>query len=685
MALASVRRHPHNAAAETPARALRSKVLVVDDDDRNLLALKEVLSDVAEIVCAASGEEALRCLLKDQFAVIVLDVLMPGLDGYETAKLIRAREQSRDTPIIFLTAINKEDAHLLRGYDTGAVDYVFKPVEPSIVRSKVSVFVSLYEKTAEIRRTGIAQKRLLEEKLEAQQQSLLALKALRQSEVRQELILASLPMAVYVEDQGTGAMRFVSGNVMDICGYEANAFDGDPRMFVSRVHADDAHLFVSGMQNGRRNREYRWRHADGKDRYFLDQAVLLTGGQGSIAGTLRDITEQRLMQDQLLQAQKMDAIGKLTGGVAHDFNNLLASVLSGLALLQRRATIEGKALEVLEMTRHAAEQGKHLVSRLLSFSRRQNLAPTVVELTAVSQSLHAMLAPILGGLVRLRWDLQPTLWDIYVDAAQLELAIMNLVINSRDAMPGGGEIAISMRNQRDDLPSELPEGEYVVMTVSDTGSGIPTELMTKVLEPFFTTKEVGRGTGLGLSMTYGFVRQSEGTLRISSTPGVGTDISIWLPRSLREPVVHPVSLVHDQPPEVTQPAAHILLVDDSQTLRNLTEMQLTEGGYRVTSASSGVEAISMIGQNPEKYDLLLTDYAMPMMSGLELVEAARRYRPLLPAVIVTGYAQLEAISTRPHDVAVVAKPFTLAGLTDAVARSLRRDPETAPALGASGG
>lgn len=678
MSTTAARTRNSRLAGAEPAKALRPKVLVVDDDERNLLALSEVLDDVADIVCASSGEGALRCLLEDQFAVIVLDVLMPGMDGYETAKLIRTREQSRDTPIIFLTAINKEDAHLLRGYDTGAVDFVFKPFEPSIVRSKVSVFVSLYEKTLEISRTAAAQQRLLEEKLEAQQQSLSALRALRQSEERQEVILASLPMAVYVEDEAGSQMNFVAGNVQELCGYGAADFNNDFKLFAGSVEPEDQPGFTLPMSEGRRNREYRWRHPDGKVRTFLDQAVLLSGESRSIAGTIRDITAEKLLQDQLFQAQKMDAIGKLTGGVAHDFNNLLASVLSGLALLQRRTAIEGKALEVLEMTRHAAEQGKHLVSRLMSFSRRQNLAPEIVELPLVSKSLDAMLAPTLGGLVTLNWELQPDLWNIYVDSSQLELALMNLVINSRDAMPNGGEIRIAIANHQGDLPAELPAGDYVAVTVSDTGSGIPAELVTKVLEPFFTTKEVGQGTGLGLSMAHGFARQSGGTLRITSSPGNGTKIDIWLPRSKVQKPAEQRERPPEETPEIAGSAAHILLVDDSQTLRNLTEMQLIESGYAVTSAASGVEAVALIGQNPGKYDLLLTDYAMPMMSGLELVEAARRQHPLLPAVIVTGYADLEAIVARPADVSIVAKPFTVADLTAAISSRVGIKPVAGP-------
>jgi signal transduction histidine kinase/two-component SAPR family response regulator len=657
-------------ATEDAGEHVRSKVLVVDDDERNLLALREVLDDIAEVVCAGSGEEALRRLLQEQFAVIVLDVLMPGLDGYETAALIRAREQSRDTPIIFLTAINKEDAHLLRGYDTGAVDFVFKPVEPTIVRSKVSVFVSLFEKTAEIQRTSAIQKRLLEEKLEAQQQSLVAAQALREAEERQELILSSLPLAVYVEDPRTGAMSFVVGNISDLCGFEDQDFRDDAELFASRVLPLDALHFASPIKDGRRNREYRWQHPDGSVRTFLDQAVVLSGQAGTVAGTVRDITEQRLMQDQLVQAQKMDAIGKLTGGVAHDFNNLLASVLGGLDILERRSRLEGKALEVFQMTRHAAEQGKHLVSRLLAFSRRQNLAPTAVDLPNLSHSIHALLGPILGGLVQLDWKLSDDIWDVFVDPSQLELAIMNLAINSRDAMPAGGEISIRMRNSDGIYPDELAPGDYVVITISDTGSGIPPELVNRVLEPFFTTKEVGRGTGLGLSMAYGFAKQSGGTLCITSEPGRGTDVELWLPRN-RAPVQAAPQHACDEVASCEQGRSrHVLLVDDSPTLRHMTAVQLRDRGFEVTSASSGVEAIAMIEQDPDRYDVLLTDYAMPMMSGLDLIKAARRKRSGFPAILITGYAEIEALEARPADVALVTKPCSADSLSRVIAQTL---------------
>ena len=645
----------------------RAKVLIVDDDERNLLALAEVLQDVAEVVQASSGEEALRWLLRERFAVIVLDVLMPGIDGYETASLIRAREQSRDTPIIFLTAINKEDGHLLRGYDSGAVDFVFKPFDPVIVRSKVAVFVSLHEKTLEIERTGEAQQRLMREKLDAQAQSLEALAALRRAEERQELILSSLPIAVYVEDDNDGTRRYVAGNLKEITGFEASDFLDNPLLWSSRVQQHGG----AQEQPADRSREYSWLHADGRPRIILDQGVTLKTAANSFVGTIRDITEQRAIQDQLFQAQKMDAIGKLTGGVAHDFNNLLASVLSGLSLIEKRAQLEGKTLEVLQMTRHAAEQGRHLVSRLLSFSRRQNLSPQVVELGPICRSLDSMLAPTLGGLVTLQWQVQNDLWDTFADPSQLELALMNLVINSRDALPDGGAITVRLDNRNHPGSKDLPTGKFVVLTVSDTGVGIPPDVLPLVLEPFFTTKDVGRGTGLGLSMAYGFAKQSGGSLQISSTDGAGTDVELWLPKADSFKQVPAL----DQPERgMSKPsgrsAARVLVVDDSQTLRSLTAMQLSEEGFKVATASSGVEAIEMINQDPNAYDVLLTDYAMPLMSGLDLVAAARRHRARFPAVIITGYADVEAMKSRPNDVVVVAKPFTLANLLNALENSL---------------
>jgi signal transduction histidine kinase len=654
----------------------RTRVLVVDDDERNLLAIEVVLEDIAEVALARSGEEALRYLLKEEFAVILLDVLMPGLDGYETAKLVRQREQSKRTPIIFLTAINKEDAHMLRGYDSGAVDYVFKPFEPTMLRSKVSVFVSLFEKTREIQQKAVLEQRLLEENLRINSEKLAAEQALRRSEERQALVLKALPVAIYVEDENQAEERrpkFMAGDILALTGFADDAFADDPQLWTSRIHPADMKVAIDpGLCNAERISEYRWLHADGIYRYFLDQAVQLSGDDAQIAGTLLDVTERRNLQDKLLQSQKLDAIGKLTGGIAHDFNNLLAAVLSGLSLIERRATLTEETGRVIEMTRHAAKHGAELVNRMLSFSRRQQLQPAAVNVAQLTETIDGFVHPLLGGLIRLDWEIADDLWPAYVDAAQLELAIMNLVINARDAMPTGGTITIRLDNRSTaDSSEDLRSGDYVVVAVRDTGTGIAPEHLGKVVEPFYTTKEVGKGTGLGLSTAYGFAKQSGGTLRIDSALGSGTDIEILLPRSTvdQPEVTPPVALVQERIGEATTAdRPHILLVDDSAGLRDMMALQLADSGFEVVAAAGGAEALALLEREPERFDLILTDFAMPLISGLELVRLARGLRADWPAIIITGYAEATEIVNRPEDVPVLKKPFTHAALLAMIAR-----------------
>src|SRR5688572_7642569 len=317
----------------------RARVLLVDDDERNLLAVANVLDDLGEVVLARSGEEALRHLLRGEFAVILLDVYMPGMDGYETAQIIRKREQTKGIPIVFLSAVNKETEHLMRGYSMGAVDYVFKPVDPVVLRSKVTVFVDLFAKTKEIERKAAQEQALNAELLRAEQE-------LRRAEQRQAAIIQSLPMVLYLEpfEAENRWPHYVSGDFQAITGFTMDDVRNQPTMWEDRLHPDDRDAVIATIEarrtSGRSSVEYRWQSADGTYRHFLDQAVLLRDSDGrpvEFAGTLTDITEQRSLENQLMQAQKMDAIGKLTGGIAHDFNNLLAAVIGGLGLLEKRA------------------------------------------------------------------------------------------------------------------------------------------------------------------------------------------------------------------------------------------------------------------------------------------------------------------------------------------------------------
>src|SRR3954447_27040849 len=472
-----------DSAVEQEEAAERPRVLVVDDDERNLLAIRTVLEDVGEVIEARSGEEALRHLLKGEFAVILLDVYMPEMDGYETAQIIRSREQTKRIPIVFLSAVNKETEHLIRGYSMGAVDYVFKPVDPIVLRSKVTVFVDLFAKTKEIERKARAEQALLDANLRANAERLRAEQELRRAEQREAAIIQSLPMVLYLEpfDAEQRWPTYVSGNLEAITGFTHDDIRKTPQIWAERLHPEDSERVLATIEkrrtSGRSAVEYRWQCRDGSYRHFLDQAVLLRDIDGrptEFAGTLTDVTDQRSLESQLIQAQKMDAIGKLTGGIAHDFNNLLAAVIGGLGLLEKRATLEEDQQKILGMTKRAAEQGSELVRRLLAFARRQKLEPQPIEIDALREAVSDLLTHTLGGLVSIEWQTPDDPWNAFADQAQLELAMVNLIINARDAMPAGGAVIVSVENRAGDSTGLSP-GDYVLIAITDAGTGISAE------------------------------------------------------------------------------------------------------------------------------------------------------------------------------------------------------------------
>ena len=656
----------------------RPRVLLVDDDGRNLLAMQSILEDLGEVVPARSGEEALRHLLKSDFAVILLDVYMPGMDGYETAQIIRSREQTKGIPIVFLSAVNKEQEHLLRGYAMGAVDYVFKPVDPLVLRSKVAVFVELFAKTREVEHKARQEQALLDANLRANAERLRAEQELRRAEQRQAAIIQSLPMVLYLEpfDSRRRMPSYLSGDIEAITGITYGELKKDPKIWFERLHPDDRAKVKEALKTRSRTGkiaiEYRWQCADGVYKHFLDQAVLVRDAEGKpaeFAGTITDITDQRSLESQLVQAQKMDAIGKLTGGIAHDFNNLLAAVIGGLGLIEKRAPLDDSQRKVLAMTKRAAEQGSELVRRLLAFARRQKLEPQAVDIAVLQDAVWDLLTHTLGGLVNIEWRASDGVWRAFADQAQLELALVNLIINARDAMPAGGTVLVVIQNYEFEAMNwaELPPGEYVRLTVTDTGTGIAPEALDKVMEPFFTTKDVGKGSGLGLSMVYGFAKQSNGAFRLESQLGRGTTAELLLPRA-------PAASASTSPPRrekrrrKSSRKLRILLVDDHAAVRSTTAAVLADLGHQVDEAANGAEALDKLETRECEYDLLISDYAMPHVSGTEFLRGAQALCPGVPALIITGYAEADAISDRPEGVEVLLKPFTQPSLEAVLAR-----------------
>jgi len=642
----------------------RARILLVDDDERNLMALTEVLNDLAEVVTATSGREALRQLLRGEFAVILLDVFMPELDGYETAGLIREREQTARIPIIFLSAVNKETEHLMRGYAMGAVDYVLQPVDPLILNSKVGVFVDLYNMRVQVEETSRAEQELREANFKAELERLQIARELQETREREAAIIQSLPMLLYLEPLSEELRHptFISGDITALTGFSFDQVQAEPHLWERRLHPDDRERVFAALaeraESGRFSIEYRWQCADGSFKHFHDQAVLVKDGDDGtteFAGTLTDVSEQRLLESRLLQAQKMDAIGQLTGGIAHDFNNLLSAVLGGLHLLERRVALEGRDQLIVDQMRHAAEQGAELVRRMMAFARKQELTPSSVDPRSLFSSVAGLVEHALAGTIEVDWSCAEEVDNLFVDRPQLELALVNLILNARDAMPAGGRIKVAIDALAADGKTDRPNDRFIRISISDQGEGISGDIIDRITEPFFTTKESGKGTGLGLSMVAGFIQQSGGKLQINSPPGEGTTVELILP-STRQPV--PPEATKRTLPTVAGSAKAVLLVDDDDAVRTVLGEQLREMGFSVDEVSNGSSAIERLKCNGG-YDVLLTDFAMPGMNGLDTIRSAVSQRPSIHALLMTGYADEEAVADARDTVTVIRKPIDL--------------------------
>ena len=393
---------------------------------------------------------------------------------------------------------------------------------------------------------------------------------------------------------------------------------------------------------------------------------------------LDQIEEREQVESTLRQMQRLEAVGQLTSGVAHDFNNLLTVVLGNLRFIEKdlvAAGIDGKILQRLIYMRSAAERGAKLTDQLLTFSRRQRLQPKTLDLNEVLGAMHDLLQSTMGGSIQISTQFDEGLWAAMADPTQLELALLNLAINARDAMQVGGRLSVATENVTlcSPLgPEDPPAGDYVEICVSDSGTGMLEDVRRKVFEPFFTTKEIGKGSGLGLSQVLGFAKQSNGGVRIDSIPGEGTAVRIYLPRS--EAVVerpeNPAAIPGNALPDVKN--GNILLVDDDAAVRDVTALILRDLGYHVCEVGSGGAALEHL-EHDSTIDLVLMDFAMPGMNGAEVAREAQAKWPDLPVLFITGFADRTALAGIGN-ADVVGKPFEPGELAEKVKSSLVRSP-----------
>jgi signal transduction histidine kinase/ActR/RegA family two-component response regulator len=458
-------------------------------------------------------------------------------------------------------------------------------------------------------------------------------------------------------------------------GYEAGAVDYVPVPVVPEVLRAKVRVFVDLH---RKTRELERLNAQLEER-VAERTAALEAAAAELQRLNEDLEvrieertrERELALAQLFEAQKIDTIGQLTGGVAHDFNNLLMAIMGSLQVLRRRFPLEEAAQRLVDNALKGAERGAALTQRLLAFARRQELRPGAVGLADLVGGMGDLLARAMGPGVRLTQSLAVDLPRIMIDANQLELALLNLAVNARDAMPDGGEITLSAERVEPDDEAladlRLAPGAYVRLSVSDTGQGMDQATLSRAAEPFFTTKGVGKGTGLGLSMVQGLAAQSGGAMRLTSAPGQGVRVDIWLPQA------PPAARWAE--PRVDRPAAMaaigerrtLLVVDDDPLVAAGAAAMLEDLGHTVVQASSALEALAII-QTGRTFDLVLTDHAMPEMTGVELARRLRQLRPDVRLVLVTGYADLPADVTAELNIPRLAKPFDQAELSRVVAQ-----------------
>ena len=494
---------------------------------------------------------------------------------------------------------------------------------------------------------------------------------LARSEERLRLIMDAIPAMIAYVDAGQ-RYRFANKGYTDWFGIDKTSIRGKT---IAEVIGSEAYAqvrpYLEQAHSGEQvSYEYSRTNAAGRQVYARSAVVPEAAESGGVRGFFVlsiDITEQKASQAALIQAQKMEAVGQLTGGLAHDFNNLLTVITGNLATLKDKLPAHQGFENHLEPALAAARRGAELIRRLLTFSRQQSLDACPVEVGALVRGMNQLLSRSLTERIAIRLALPADKLYALVDPHQLESALLNLAINARDAMPEGGKLTISVAHRPVSrslaLLVEVPAGDYVQFDVTDNGAGIAPEVLPRVFEPFFTTKAFGAGSGLGLAMVYGFIRQSGGNIRILSTPGTGTSVRFIVP--MTAPPAPAASPTRQHTTATADTNRLVLLVEDEPEVRKVIRQQLIELGYPVLEAANGLEAAAML-EAVEDIALLVSDTVMPGMGGRELATLARRLHPRLPILLITGYATADAPAAAP-DIPTLRKPFERAALASAIA------------------
>ena len=643
-----------------------ANILVVDDDVKTLTAMEALLSGPGRnIVTADSGQAALRHLLRQDFALILLDVRLPVMDGFETAALIRQNERFRYTPIIFLSAIDTLESDVFRGVASGAVDYLFKPVVREVLLAKVAVFVDLFRMNEQLKR-----------------------QAIRQNEERFRLVVESLQdYAVFMTDPegrvsswNLGAERILGWNQQEVISQRFDSFYTPE----DQAQGLPVRVLSESLSEGRFEDE-GWRVRKDGSRFWANMVVTaLLDDNGKLVGfsaVIRDLTNRKRaeeelqilnaklkdrvaeqtaelvraigqreeLQDQLVQAQKMESIGTLAGGVAHDFNNLLNLILGYASAIERDAGNPAKLSESIDVIKDTVKRGASLVQQLLSMVRKTDIVFEQVEVNILLEKLQPLLHETFPKTIDLSLELSAGLPPVMADANQLNQVMLNLCVNARDAMPGGGKLILATgkvtgMELRGRFQDAL-ENEYLSISVTDTGVGIDEATRGRIFEPFFSTKEPGQGTGLGLSVVYGIISNHAGFVNVVSAPGRGSTFRVYLPIAKNKTVPAGLTLAQQvdgkEVPQITVRGQTILFAEDEARQLRLMQNFLQSEGYRVLGARDGTEAVDLYSRHKHEIAAVVLDIGLPKLNGWEVFLRMKKEAAEVKVLFATGYISPE--------------------------------------------
>jgi PAS domain S-box-containing protein len=508
-----------------------------------------------------------------------------------------------------------------------------------------------------------------------------------EAEIKYRTLVEQVAAISYIAELGiTGRWYYVSPQIESILGYTADEWLANSTDWMRNVHTEDHHIIHEAERSCNRGEpfqaEYRLKRKDGQTIWVSDTAVVVRGSDSHqvMEGLIVDITERKLLENQLQQSRRMEAVGRLAGGIAHDFNNLLTIINGYAEMALRRTSISPELKADIQQINNASERASVLVRQLLAFSRKQVLQPKSLDLNAIVEGLNKLLNRLMGADIEMITRCGANIGTVKADPSQIEQVIMNLVVNARDAMSSGGRLTIETSNVDLDANyardhATVKPGPYVMLAVSDTGIGMDQETQAHIFEPFYTTKGGSRGTGLGLSTVYGIVKQSGGYIWVYSEPGKGTTIKVYLPR-----VEEPVTKSADTKPDAKQFHADqkgtetILLVEDEEAVRDLARSILADQGYAVLVAGSAAAAEELAAKSSREIHLLLTDVVMPGLSGRELARRVTASHPRTRVLFMSGYTDnvIASGGVLEAGVAFLQKPFTPRALTQKVREVLDR-------------